>query len=79
MWTFLRRHPRIAIGGGMMAILVALSLLAPLIAPFDPLKLNVSQRLKPPGPVYWFGTDAYGRDVLTRTLYGGQISLLIAV
>ena len=40
MWTFLRRHPRIAIGGGMMAILVALSLLAPLIAPFDPLKIG---------------------------------------
>jgi len=61
-----------------MAILVALSLLAPLIAPYDPLKLNVSQRLKPPGEVYWFGTDAYGRDVLSRTLWGGQISLVIA-
>ncbi len=78
IWTFIRRHPRIAIGGSLMAILVALSLLAPLIAPYDPLKLNVSQRLKPPGEVYWFGTDAYGRDVLSRTLWGGQISLVIA-
>ena len=78
IWTFIRRHPRIAIGGSLMAILIALSLLAPWIAPYDPLKLNVSQRLKPPGDVYWFGTDAYGRDVLSRTLWGGQISLVIA-
>ena len=77
--TFLRRHPRIVIGGTLMAILVVLSVLAPLIAPFDPLKLNVSQRLRPPNATYWFGTDAYGRDVLTRTLYGGQISLIIAI
>ena len=78
IWTFIRRHPRIAIGGSLMAILIALSLLAPLIAPYDPLKLNVSQRLKPPNETYWFGTDAYGRDVLSRTLWGGQISLVIA-
>ena len=79
IWTFTRRHPRIVIGGALMAILVALSLLAPLIAPYDPLKLNVSQRLKPPSDTYWFGTDAYGRDVLSRTLWGGQISLVIAL
>ena len=79
IWTFTRRHPRVVIGGGLMAILVILSLLAPLIAPFDPLKLNVSQRLKPPNDQYWFGTDAYGRDVLSRTLWGGQISLVIAL
>ena len=78
IWTFIRRHPRIAIGGSLMAILIVLSLLAPWIAPYDPLKLNVSQRLKPPSETYWFGTDAYGRDVLSRTLWGGQISLVIA-
>ncbi len=79
IWTFIRRHPRIAIGGTLLFILVALSLLAPWIAPYDPLKLNVARRLRPPGAEHWFGTDAYGRDVLTRTLYGGQISLLIAL
>jgi len=79
IWTFIRRHPRIAIGGTLLFILVALSLLAPWIAPYDPLKLNVARRLRPPGADHWFGTDAYGRDVLTRTLYGGQISLLIAL
>ena len=79
IWTFIRRHPRIAIGGSLMAILIVLSLLAPWIAPYDPLKLNVSHRLKPPNETYWFGTDAYGRDVLSRTLWGGQISLVIAI
>lgn len=79
IFTFIRRHPRIAFGGGLLFILVALSLLAPLIAPYDPMKLAVARRLRPPSAEHWFGTDAYGRDVLTRTLYGGQISLLIAV
>ncbi len=79
IWTFSRRHPRIVIGGALMGILVALALLAPWISPYDPLKLNVSQRLRPPSEIYWFGTDAYGRDVLSRTLWGGRISLVIAV
>ncbi len=79
MKTILRRYPRVVIGGVLLCILVALSLLAPWIAPYDPIKLNVAQRLRPPTAAHWFGTDAYGRDVLTRTLWGGQISLLIAV
>ena len=79
MITFARRYPRVVIGGTLLSILVLLSLLAPLIAPYDPIKLNVAQRLKPPTALHWFGTDAYGRDVLTRTLWGGQISLLIAI
>jgi peptide/nickel transport system permease protein len=76
---FIRRHPRIVLGGFLLSVLVALSLLAPLIAPYDPFKLSVATRLRPPSAAHWFGTDAYGRDVLTRTLYGGRISLLIAV
>lgn len=79
MRIFLRRYPRVAIGGALLCILVALSLLAPWIAPYDPIKLNVAQRLRAPSVAHWFGTDAYGRDVLTRTLWGGQISLLIAI
>ena len=59
--------------------LALLSALAPWIAPFDPLKLDVAHRLRPPGGGHVFGTDAYGRDVLSRTLWGGRISLLIAV
>jgi len=75
----LRRHPRIVFGGTLLGVLVLLSLLAPWIAPYDPIPLNVAQRLRPPNAAHWFGTDAYGRDVLSRTLWGGRISLLIAV
>ncbi len=79
MRTILRRYPRVVLGGTLLTILVMLSLLAPWIAPYDPIKLSVAQRLRPPSALHWFGTDAYGRDVLSRTLWGGQISLLIAV
>lgn len=75
----IRRHPRIVFAGALLIVLVLLSVLAPWIAPYDPLKLNVAHRLKPPSAEHWFGTDAYGRDVLSRTLWGGRISLVIAV
>ena len=76
---YLRRHPKIVIGGFLLAVLVLLSASAGLIAPYDPIELDVAHRLRPPSDAHWFGTDAYGRDVLSRTLYGGQISLLIGV
>ncbi len=54
-------------------------LLAPWIAPTDPARMSVRARLTPPGPDYWLGADAYGRDVLTRLLYAGRVSLLIGL
>lgn len=77
--TALRRHPRIAFGGTLLVALTLLSLLAPWIAPYDPVVLDVAHRLRPPNAQHWFGTDAYGRDILTRTLYGGRVSLLIGL
>jgi peptide/nickel transport system permease protein len=47
-------------------------------APYDPLAQNVAERLQPPSPRHWFGTDAFGRDVLTRMGHGGLVSLSIA-
>jgi peptide/nickel transport system permease protein len=76
---FLRRHPKIAFGSFLLIILVLLSASAALIAPYDPIELDVAHRLRPPSAEHWFGTDSYGRDVLSRTLWGGQISLLIGV
>ena len=75
----LRRHPRVVFGGTVLSILVLLSVFASVIAPYDPIVLDVAHRLRPPSAAHWFGTDAYGRDVLTRTLYGGRISLFIAI
>ena len=76
---FLSRNARIAVGGGLLAVLVVLSLAAPWIAPYDPLALSVRTRLQPPSALHWFGTDGYGRDVFSRTLWGGRISLTIGI
>jgi len=54
----------------LLALIVAASILAPLLAPHDPLLLAPSQRLKPSSAQFLLGTDAYGRDVLSRIIYG---------
>lgn len=67
---------------GALALLVALGLAvvaAPLLTPYDPLEMAPDQRLLPPGPGHLAGTDLFGRDVATRLLYGGRVSLLIGV
>ncbi len=76
---WLRRHPVPVLGALLLAALVVLSLGAPWIAPFDPFEMNVVDRLMPPGGDYLFGTDAYGRDILSRTLHGGRVSLVIGI
>src|SRR5258708_38982468 len=50
---------------------------APLVAPGDPLSLAPARRLRPPSAQYWYGTDMFGRDVYTRTIYGARISLIV--
>ena len=60
-------------------IVVAGALLAPWVAPFDPNDQNIIDRMQPPGGDYLFGTDSFGRDVLSRIMWGARISLLVAV
>src|ERR1700761_3997646 len=74
---FLTSTPIIAIATILLLLIVVISILAPWIAPHDPLQLLPAQRLKPPSDQFLLGTDAYGRDVLSRIIYGGRISLLI--
>lgn len=73
----LRRSPMVWVGGGMLALLVLLAIAAPLIAPYDPLRQNILDRLDGPTVAHWLGTDSYGRDVLSRLFYGARISLLV--
>jgi len=77
--AFLTSSPIIAVASVCLALIVAASILAPLLAPHDPLLLAPSQRLKPSSAQFLLGTDAYGRDVLSRIIYGGRISLLIGL
>src|SRR6267143_542484 len=66
---------------GLIAALLLLlaALLAPLVAPADPAAQNLPARLESPSRSHWMGTDELGRDILSRTLYGARISLLVAV
>ena len=59
-----------------LALLVVLCAAAPWIAPGEPTMMNSAERLVPPGASHWFGTDQFGRDVLTRILWGGRITLM---
>src|SRR5690606_370865 len=61
----------------VLAVLVAAAALAPWISPFDPYKLSIMNRLQAPGATHWFGTDDFGRDVFSRVIHGGRLSLLV--
>jgi peptide/nickel transport system permease protein len=66
-------------GTSVLTIFLLCAIFAPWISPHDPSQLNLGARLLPPSAAHWFGTDELGRDVLSRTLYGSRISLLVAV
>ncbi len=69
---------RAAVAGGLIVtVFVAVALLAPELAPYEPLRGQLDQRLMPPSADHWLGTDELGRDVLSRVLYGARISLQI--
>ena len=75
--TFLRRHPAIAAGGLLLALVVFIALAAPLLWTTDPTALAPGRRTREPSATYWFGTDMLGRDVYSRVLYGARVSLLV--
>jgi peptide/nickel transport system permease protein len=67
----------VMVGLLILVVVAALAILAPLVAPYSPSRLSVVNRLKPPSGIYWFGTDEFGRDVFSRTIYAGRLSLLV--
>jgi peptide/nickel transport system permease protein len=72
---YFRRSP-LAITGLMIVVTwILLSVFAAQVAPYDPLKQDVKNRLQPPSVEHWMGTDQLGRDVMSRVIYGGRISL----
>lgn len=73
----LLQRKTVAAGLIVLAVIVLLAVLAPLIAPYAPNKLSIVNRLKPPGGPWLFGTDEFGRDVFSRTIYAGRLSLLV--
>ena len=77
--AFLTSTPVITAAAVCLALVIASAIAAPWLAPHDPLLLAPAQRLKPASAQFWLGTDGYGRDVLSRILYGGRVSLLIGL
>lgn len=67
------------IGAFVILIVTILAIFAPVFAPYDPYKVNMSLQFESPSPAHWVGTDMYGRDVLSRLIYGSRISLLIGL
>jgi len=66
------------LGGGLLVALVAFTaLLAPVVAPYDPLRVEAARRLEPPSAEHWFGTDDFGRDLFSRVLYGARLSMWV--
>ena len=74
----LLKRPKILIGVAILLVMVAISVLAPLLAPYDPTASSV-MFLSPPSPENWLGTDELGRDILSRMVYGGQSSLIVGI
>ena len=79
LWLALRRN-RLAVAGlAVVLLLVVLGIAGPWITPHDPLAQNLARSLEGPSADHWFGTDSFGRDILSRVLFGARISLLVGV
>ena len=79
LWNRLQPHPFAVAGIAIVFGLTVVAVLAPLLAPHDPLQQNLYERLKPPSLQYPMGTDDFGRDILSRVIFGARISLRIGL
>ncbi len=77
LWVAFRGNRLSWVGLGLLIVIVLAAIFAPLIAPHDPLQQNILYRLQPPSARFWLGTDTYGRDVLSRLIYGARVSLVV--
>ena len=74
-----RRNRMAMIGLVLICLLIVFALFAPLISPHDPYRVALDEQLLPPSASYWLGTDNFGRDLVTRILYGARISLVVGI
>lgn len=74
---FCLRRPLGAVGGAIIVVMLVVAVLASVIAPYDPVINDFSAMLAPPSRAHWLGTDAFGRDVLSRLIHGSRTALLV--
>jgi peptide/nickel transport system permease protein len=70
---------QIVLGGSVILLLVLLAIFAPLLAPYAPDQIGVGRRLSAPGPGHWLGTDEFGRDILSRIIFGTRLTLYVGL
>jgi len=76
---FIRQRPLGAVGAAIILLMAALAASADVLAPFDPLTTDYGAMLAAPGAEHWLGTDAFGRDVLSRLIYGSRTALMVGL
>jgi peptide/nickel transport system permease protein len=79
VWDYVRRHPTIVIGGALLGLMAMSAIFAPWLGTVDPQALSPIHRLRWPSAEHWFGTDMLGRDIYSRTIYGGRVSLTVGI
>ncbi len=79
IFRFLKQNPLALFGAVVIVITILASVLVPILPLHNPLHQNLPNRLKPPTAEHLFGTDSYGRDVLSRVIWGGRVSLLVGI
>lgn len=75
----LRRHPTVLVGGLILLAILVATVAAPLLTAWDPLLIDPLARLRPPSADHFLGTDAIGRDLWSRTIHGGRVSLIVGL
>jgi peptide/nickel transport system permease protein len=79
LWYRLRRSPIACAGLAIIATVLLVALLAPVLAPYDPDRLDLAHRLAPPSAAHPFGADEVGRDLLSRVIWGGRVSITVGL
>lgn len=78
-WRRFARNRGAVFGLAVLVLIVVVSVLAPVLAPHDPLAQGVGPPLQPPSLAHWAGTDSFGRDMLSRIIYGARIALVVGI
>jgi ABC-type dipeptide/oligopeptide/nickel transport systems, permease components len=78
-WQKFKKQKSAMVAGIFILFLVLAAIFAPFIAPYDPYAIDYGNAMMPPSPQHWAGTDIYGRDILSRIIYGARISLTVGI
>jgi peptide/nickel transport system permease protein len=79
LWRRFRRNKGAVFGLGVLVAIVVMALCADFIAPYDPLAQNYARPMEGPSVDHWLGTDSFGRDMLSRIIYGARIALIVGI